>query len=128
MMTTEVFPSRVEVRAFGEITLADYKVFEEQANYRIRFNGEIDLLLDFRDVTGVTIDALLEEFRFSRAHKTDFARVAVLTNDNLMTWGAFLSQVYSKADIRVFQDEESARAWLGDQPTEAPEAGTQPAG
>ncbi|MGC3963736.1 MAG: STAS/SEC14 domain-containing protein [Rhodocyclaceae bacterium] len=128
MMTTEVFPGRVEVRAFGEITLADYKVFEEQANYRIRFNGEIDLLLDFRDATGITIDALLEEFRFSRAHKTDFTRVAVITDDNLMTWGAFLSQVYSKADIRVFEDEETARAWLGDQSEGPAEADAQPAG
>jgi hypothetical protein len=114
MITTEVFANRIEVRAFGEVTLADYKVFEELANYRIRFNGPIDLLLDFRDAAGVTLDVAVEEFRFSRVHKHDFGRVAFITEDQWLTWGAFISQFFSKADVRVFDSEEEARTWLGE--------------
>ncbi|HEX5127264.1 MAG TPA: STAS/SEC14 domain-containing protein [Rhodocyclaceae bacterium] len=114
MITTEVFSDRIEMRAFGEFSLADFKTLESLSDYRIRFNGPIDLLLDFRDMAGFTIDVVLEELRYTKAHAKDFARIAVLSEDQWVTWGSWLSQFFVQADIRVFDDEEPAREWLGE--------------
>ena len=76
MITTDVSPERVEMRAYGTVTLADCKAFEEVSNYRVLFNRPIDLLFDLRTMMGVTVDTVLEEIRFARAHASDFARQA----------------------------------------------------
>ena len=35
--------SRVSVSVFGEFTLADYREFEEVDNFKIKFEGPVDL-------------------------------------------------------------------------------------
>ena len=112
MITTDVLPERVEMRAYGTVTLADCKAFEEVSNARVHTNRPIDLLLDLRSMTGYSLDVAIEEWRYVRAHSTDFRRVAVLTDDQIVTWGAWLSQFFTEADIRVFQTERAARRWL----------------
>jgi hypothetical protein len=36
----------------------------------------------------------------------------VLTEDQWLTWSAWVSQLFVTADVRVFDDEDEARAWL----------------
>lgn len=116
MITTEVFLNRVEMTVLGQLTLADYKSFEELSNYRIRFSGPINLLLDMRQMTNLTIDAAIEEIRYVKEHPHDFGRVAVLSDSQWVTWGALLSQFFVEADITIFDDEASARNWLEQAP------------
>lgn len=112
MITTDVMPERVEMRAYGTVTLADCKAFEEVSDYRVRFSRPIDLLLDLRSMTGYSLDVALEEWRYVRAHTGDFRKVALLTDDQIVTWGAWLSQFFTDADIRIFETERAARRWL----------------
>jgi len=42
----------------------------------------------------------------------DFLRIAVLTDNQWISWSAWLSQAFVAADLRVFDDEADARAWL----------------
>ena len=104
--------SRVSVSVFGEFTLADYKEFEELVNYKIQFSGTVDLLFDLREMAGFTLDVAWEEIKFSRQHAHDFRRIAVLTEDQWLTWSAWVSQLFVDAEVRVFDDEGEARAWL----------------
>jgi hypothetical protein len=104
--------SRVSVAVFGEFTLADYKEFEEVVNFKVRFEGPVDLLFDLSQMADLTIDVALEEIRFSRAHAADFKRIAVVTDSQWVTWSAWLSQTFVKADVEVFADAAEARAWL----------------
>lgn len=112
MINTEHTDKMVAVAVFGEFTLADYKEFEEVVNYKIQFAGAVDLLFDLREMAGFTLDVAWEEIKFSRQHAHDFRRIAVLTEDQWLTWSAWISQLFVDAEVRVFDDETEARAWL----------------
>lgn len=112
MISTENTDRMVAIAVFGEFTLADYKEFEEVVNYHIHFGGQLDLLLDLRQMVGFTLDVAWEEIKFSRQHASDFRRIAVLTEDQWLTWSAWVSQLFVTAEVRVFDDEDEARAWL----------------
>lgn len=102
----------VTVAVLGEFTLADFKEFEDLINFKVQFGGPVNLLFDLRQMADFTVDMALEEIKFSRQHPNDFKRIAVLTDSQWVAWSAWLSQVVISADLRVFQDEEDARAWL----------------
>lgn len=112
MIITDNQADLITVAVFGEFTLADYKEFEEQVDYRVKFQGNVNLLFDLRQMAGFTLDVAWEELKFSRAHAHDFGRIAVLTDSQWVTWSAWISQTYVDADLRVFGDEAEARAWL----------------
>ena len=102
----------VTVAVLGEFTLADFTEFENLINFKVQFGGPVNLLFDLRQMADFTVDMALEEIKFSRQHPNDFKRIAVLTDSQWVAWSAWLSQVVISADLRVFQDEEDARAWL----------------
>ena len=112
MISTENTEKMVALTVFGEFTLPDYKEFEDVVNYHIQFEGQVDLLFDLRQMVGFTLDVAWEEIKFSRQHAGDFRRIAVLTEDQWLTWSAWVSQLFVNAEVRVFDDEDEARAWL----------------
>lgn len=112
MITTLHSDKRVELAAFGEFTLGDFKEFEELILYKVKFAGPVSLLVDLREMLGFTVDMAWEEVRFSREHAGDFSRVAVITDSQWVAWSAWLSQLFVGADVRVFENENDARAWL----------------
>ncbi|HET7776009.1 MAG TPA: STAS/SEC14 domain-containing protein [Azospira sp.] len=115
MIVTDHQDHLVSVTVFGEFSLADYKEFEELVNFKVKFQGPVDLFFDLRQMADLTLDTALEEIRFSRTHANDFERIAVLTDSQWVTWSAWLSRAFVNADIRVFADEAEARAWLVEQ-------------
>ncbi len=112
MIVTDHQDNLVSVAVFGEFTLADYKEFEELVNFKVKFEGPVNLLFDLRQMADFTLDMAWEEIKFSRAHSHDFGKVAVLTDSQWVTWSAWLSQAFVDADIEVFDDEQEARGWL----------------
>jgi hypothetical protein len=56
MIATDFNGNLVTVSAFGEFTVADYREFEELVNYRITFEGVVNLLIDLRQMTDFTLD------------------------------------------------------------------------
>ncbi|MDR1996586.1 STAS/SEC14 domain-containing protein [Azonexus sp.] len=117
MIVVDHQASRVSVSVFGEFTLSDYKEFEEVVNYKVRFEGPIDLYFDLTQMQGATLDVAWEELKFSRAHANDFNRVAVVTDSQWVTWSAWISQTFVNADVTVFDDIEEAKAWLEQEAT-----------
>ncbi|MBZ0143346.1 MAG: STAS/SEC14 domain-containing protein [Rhodocyclaceae bacterium] len=112
MIVTDHKESLVTVAVYGEFTLGDYKEFEELVNFKVKFEGEVNLLFDLRQMADFTLDMAWEEIKFARAHSHDFGRIAVLTDSQWVTWSAWLSQIFVDADMQVFQDEQEARDWL----------------
>jgi len=108
----------VTVAALGEFTLADFKEFENLVNFKVKFGGPVNLLFDLRNMAAFTVDMALEEISFSRAHRDDFKRIAVLTDSQWVAWAAWLEQVVVSADLRVFESETEARAWLAEEDDE----------
>lgn len=112
MIVIDHKPHRVNVAVFGEFTLADYREFEEVVNYKVKFEGPVDLYFDLSQMADLTIDVAWEEIKFSRSHPDDFKRVAVVTDSQWVTWSAWLSQTFVSADVEVFDNADEANSWL----------------
>ena len=104
----------ISVSVMGEFTLADFKDFEQHVLFNLRFQGGVYLLLDLRDMVGYTLDVAWEEIRFSREHRYDFRKIAVVTTDDWMVWLAWLNRLVVDGEIQVFDEPGVALEWLED--------------
>ena len=112
MITIQQEGNLVNAAILGEFTLADFKQFEEQALHLLATPGEVNLLIDLRDMVGYTLDVAIEELKFfSREHNHDFSKIAVVTSNQWQTWQALLSRLFMDADIRAFEDYSEAQSW-----------------
>lgn len=102
----------IVVGVFGELTLGDYQRFEQEIAGQLQQSGRVNLLIDLRDMLGYTLDVVWEDIKFTRSHSHDVGRIAVLSDAQWIAWSAWLSQLFVDAQIRVFDDEALARAWL----------------
>jgi hypothetical protein len=113
MITIEQTENLVNAAVLGEFTIADLKAFEEQSLYKLKSTGAVNLLFDLRAMVSYTIDVAWEEIKFfRREHNHDFSKIAVVTDNQWITWQAWLSRIFVDADIRVFTDYSEARAWV----------------
>ncbi|PIX03829.1 MAG: STAS/SEC14 domain-containing protein [Gallionellales bacterium CG_4_10_14_3_um_filter_54_96] len=113
MITIEQTDKLVNVAVLGEFTLADFKAFEEQSLYKLKAPGTLNLLFDLRGMLDYSVDVAWEEIKFfNRQHNHDFNKIAIVTDDQWLTWNAWLSRLFVDADIRVFADYDEAKAWV----------------
>ena len=104
--------NRVSLNVYGEFTLSDFKEFEEMVNRKVRFEGPVDLLVNLREMVDFTIDVAWEDIVFAREHPDDFRRIAVVTQSQWVAWSAWLSQIFVSAEMKVFDEDSEALAWL----------------
>jgi hypothetical protein len=113
MITIEQTENLVNVAVMGEFTIADFKNFEDQSLYKLKSAGAVNLLFDLRAMVSYSLDVAWEEIKFfRREHNHDFTKLAVVTNDQWLTWTAWLTRIFVDADIRVFTDYNEARTWV----------------
>ncbi|HTT39204.1 MAG TPA: STAS/SEC14 domain-containing protein [Burkholderiales bacterium] len=112
MISIEREDGVIVVGVFGELTLADYQRFEHEVVGQLQTAGRMNLLIDLRDMLDYTVDVMWEDIKFTRNHSHDVGRIAVLSDAQWVAWSAWLSQLFVDAEIHVFDDEGSARAWL----------------
>jgi len=112
MITIEQTSTLLNIAVLGEFSLADFRQFEEHALYMLKSPGTVNLMFDLRDMISYTVDVALEEIKFfSREHLHVFSKIAVITDDQWITWQAWLSRMFVDADIRAFTDYEQAKTW-----------------
>ncbi len=112
MIVVDHQKTRVNVTVYGEFSLADFQEFEELVNYKIRFEGSVDLCFNLLQMADFTLDVAWEEIVFAREHAHDFRRIAVVTESQWISWSAWLSQIFVDTDLRAFDLLEDAEAWL----------------
>ncbi len=113
MITIEQTDNLVNAAILGEFTLSDFKTFEEQSLYKLQSPGPLNLLFDLRAMLGYTVDVAWEEIKFfSREHNHDFSKIAVVTDNQWISWNAWLSRIFVDAEICVFTDYEEAMNWV----------------
>ncbi len=113
MITIEQTENLVNAAVLGEFTIADFKAFEEQSLYKLNSSGTVNLIFDLRAMIGYTVDVVWEEIKFfNREHNHDFNKIAVVTDNQWLTWHAWLSRLFIDADIRAFTDYSEAQAWV----------------
>lgn len=115
MITIDQTGNLLNVAALGEFTLADFKQFEEHALQQLKSSEPVNLLFDLRAMINYSVDVAWEEIIFfGREHPHDFAKIAVVTDDQWIGWQAWLSRVFVDADIHVFADYKEATFWVGE--------------
>lgn len=121
MINLDVRDNQISVNVMGQFTLDDYREFEQAVLHGIQFQGVVNVLFDLRDMLSYSVDVAWEEMKFSREHKNDFGRVAILSEDEWVTWSMWINRFFMSADIRLFDDLEMAQAWVagGELPTAA---------
>jgi len=112
MITIEREDGLIVVGVFGELELADVQRLEREVPGDAGQGRRIDLMIDLRDMLGATIDARLEDIKFSRHHSRDIRHVAILSEALWPPLSAWLEQFFLEAQVRVFDDEDDARNWL----------------
>jgi hypothetical protein len=113
MITIEQTKNTLNIAVMGEFTIADFKQFEENTLYKLQSPGEVDLIFDLRGMISYTADVAWEEIKFfSRQHNHDFNKIAIVTDDQWLTWQAWLSRLFVDADICAFQDYDEAKNWI----------------
>jgi hypothetical protein len=121
VITIERENGLIVVGVFGELTLADVQRLAREIPGDVKNGQRIDLLIDLRDMLGATIDAWLEDIKFSRHHSRDIRRVAILSDSPWPPLIAWLEKFFLDAEVRVFDDEAPARAWLASDASESRE-------
>ena len=102
------------VGIFGEFNVADYRKFEDEVSAQLKGRGRLNLLIDLTGMLEYTLDVALEDIRFAREHAKDVGRIAIISEQDMVAWLAMLTALFIDADIKVFDDEASARAWLAE--------------
>lgn len=113
MITINHEPNNLVIAmALGEFTLADFKELEKAADYALQSQEKASLLIDLSDMISFTVDVAWEEIRFARQHAHDFGKIALVTDDQWVQWSAWLTRMFTEAEIQVFDDYVSALAWV----------------
>ena len=102
----------LEMHVYGELTLADYRDFEEAVGRELKTAPKIKLLVDLANMTGYTLDVVWEEIRFTRAHAHDFRRIAIISESQWAPWLSWMNAAFSDAEARIFDNSDEALAWL----------------
>jgi hypothetical protein len=118
MITIDQTGNLLNIAALGEFTLADFQLFEQHALEKLQQKSQspepVNLLFDLRAMINYSVDVAWEEIIFfGREHRHDFTKIAVVTDDQWLTWQAWLSRLFVDADIRAFSDYKEAKFWVG---------------
>ncbi len=114
MITVEEEKDRVRATVFGELTLADYREFEQAIHRELAAALKVKLLIDLTRMSGFTPDVAWEEVRFSREHAHDFRRIAVVTDNQWTSWLSWVAAAFTDAEVQLFDDIAAAEAWLAE--------------
>jgi hypothetical protein len=112
MIKLDTNGNQIAVTVMGQFTLDDYREFEQAVGYGVQFKGAVSVLFDLRDMLSYSVDVAWEELKFSREHKNDFDRIAILTGDQWVAWSMWVNRLFMSADIRLFDDLDMAQAWV----------------
>lgn len=112
MIKLDAIDNQITVTVMGQFTLDDYREIEQAVCYGIQFKGAVNALFDLRDMLSYSVDVAWEELKFSREHKNDFDRIAILTGDQWVAWSMWVNRMFMSADIRLFDDLGLAQAWV----------------
>lgn len=104
-------PELVSAAVLGEFTLKDFEELESAVEHALKFQGRTNLLVDLRDMASFTLDVAWEEIRFTRQHARDFERFALVAGSEWQEWSAWLTRLFTEADMQVFEEYEPALAW-----------------
>ena len=113
MIVVEQENELLKAHVYGEMTLDDFREFENAVAGELEQYDHVNIMFDLSNMTGFSLDAALEEVRFNKAHANDYRRIAVVTESQWLAWVSWFTTAFVSAEVRQFDDVESAGVWLG---------------
>jgi len=102
----------VSVTASGQLTDDDYERFVPEMERLIDQWGRLCMIFEMQDFRGWDAQSLWEEFKFQARHRKDLNRVAVVGDKNWEHWASSISRLFTGADVRYFDREQSDEAMI----------------
>ncbi len=112
MIVIEEHGNILKVHVYAEFTLNDFQEFEDAVTSELREYDHVNVLFDLTNMERFSMDMALEELKFNKQHARDYERIAVVTSNGWHAWVGWLAGAFVAADVRQFEDMESASAWL----------------
>ncbi|MBT4879569.1 MAG: STAS/SEC14 domain-containing protein [Alphaproteobacteria bacterium] len=106
-------PNLLAIQGSGSLSILDYKDVMPKIEKYIQGNKEANFVIDVRDVSGITTEAIIEDFKFSHKYCGKFGRIAIIGKKSWMDSLIEMSSKLSKAEIKHFlpKDEFMAFDW-----------------
>lgn len=105
----------VGLRIEGRISGEDLDLAAREIDARLKVHPRISIYAEIHGLTGMSLEALAKDFRYSLAHLRDVEKEAIVSDRR---WLALLAQVggrlFPSIDVRHFspEDKEAALEWL----------------
>lgn len=112
MIAIEEQANYLSISIVGTFSVSDYKTFESHALTHLTTGKALHILFDLTAMDGYTLDMLWEEVRFTRAHAHDFEQIAVIATDDWINWAAWITQLFTDAEVQIFNTYAEAESWL----------------
>ena len=112
MIVIEQEKEVLKAHVYSEMTVDDFREFETAVADELKQYDHVNLLFDLTSMTGFSLDAALEEVRFNKQHANDYRKIAVVTQNQWLVWVSWFATAFVSAEVRQFDDVESANAWL----------------
>lgn len=112
MITIETTADLLRINVFEELNLDDYKELESAITDTLKSAERVKLLFDLRKMSGFTLDVAWEDIKFVSQHSHDFERIAVITDDQWISWASWVNAAFTDAKIEIFPNPEDAASWV----------------
>ena len=98
----------------GKLTHEDYEVLVPMIDSALEGvkQPKIKMFVDVTQLEGWELRAAWDDLKLGLKHGSKFERVAVRGNKSWYEWAAKVGDWFVSADVKYFEDEESALAWL----------------
>lgn len=102
------------LKAVGKLIHEDYELITPMIDSALEglTDPKICALVDGTELDGWAPRAAWDDFKLGIKHRREFAKVAIYGNKRWQEMGAKVGSWFIAGDIRYFDDESAALAWL----------------
>lgn len=104
------------IKAVGNLTHEDYQVITPMIDSALEgvSDARIKALFDATEMEGWELRAAWDDFKLGVKHGKEFERIAIFGNKKWQEMTAKVGNWFLSGEVKFFEDEESALAWLGE--------------
>lgn len=104
------------IKAVRNLTHEDYQVITPMIDSALEgvSDARIKALFDATEMEGWELRAAWDDFKLGVKHGKEFERIAIFGNKKWQEMTAKVANWFLSGEVKFFEDEESALAWLGE--------------
>ncbi|WP_332698328.1 STAS/SEC14 domain-containing protein [Halalkalibacter lacteus] len=108
------FETVMEVVVNGKIAKEDIEEFETEFKKKKAQTDKLNLFIAVYEIEGYSLQAIMEDLRFSASHWKEFHRIAVFTDKKWLEVSTKLGDSVPGVEVKHFEfgEREKALEWL----------------